>query len=94
MEDLTLPIHYVFLKIICHRLRYAEVLHRIRYSNTGLFTNSEEVINGTSAGKNDRSMIQDIDPLLTEIVSLHTFNMNERAEIDLQSVFLGQIEVW
>ncbi len=59
MENFSFPVNNVFLKIKSRRFRNTEILHVIIDGQSHFFADSEEVINGCSAGKYDSCVVQD-----------------------------------
>jgi hypothetical protein len=68
VKDLPLPVYNIFLKVKCHILSDAEILHRIGHDNPQFVANPEKMINSCLAGKYDSCKIKDIDFLMAEIL--------------------------
>ena len=94
VEYLALAVDNVFLEIKCNVFCYAEVLHRIRYGKSHLFTDPEKMINSGFGCENDRCEIGDIDLLLPEILCRDPLNLDKLFEVYLQIVFFCELEIW
>lgn len=89
MEDFSFAIHDIFLQVECRGLGNTEVFHCIGYRDAGLLANLEKVIYSSTACKNNRGMIQDVDLLSPEVFGLNAFNLNEWPEVNLDITFFS-----
>ena len=75
MEDLTLPVNNIFLKIECNIFSYAEIFHCIRHNNPQLIAYPEEMIYPGFAGEDYRGEIKNIDFLCRKSLEEIPFNL-------------------
>lgn len=94
VEDLAFAVNYVFLEVKRNVLRYAEVLHSIRYGKSQFFTDPEKMINCGLGCEDYRREISEIDLLLPEILCRNPFNLDKLFEVYLQVVFFCELEIW
>lgn len=82
VKDLALAVLHIFLEVISGRFGDAEIFHRVRNGYAHFGADAEEVVDSVTAGKNDRVMLVDVHPLLSEILGRHTLDMNEFTEVN------------
>jgi len=84
---LPLPVNNVFLQVESHRFGDTEIFHGVGDNDPQLPANAEEMVDGSFAIENNRGMVQNIDPLFSEILAGYTFNMTEKSKVDFNVVF-------
>src|SRR5690606_23169699 len=90
---LPLAVNDVLLEVIGNGFRDAEILHALGHGDPQLLAHAEEVIDRVTACEDDRRMVQYGNTFLTELLTVHALDLDERSEFQFQLVLLGKLEV-
>jgi hypothetical protein len=94
VEDFSLSVDNILLQIESSGFRNTKVFHVVGNRHAGFFTYSKKMVDGRTACKNHRGVVENIDLLLPELFGRYPFHLNERPEINLHIVLLRQVEIW
>ena len=89
-EDLTLTIIDKFLQVQSHLLGIAIIVHRLRNSESHLFTQTEIVLCAQFGIQDNGSVVQWVDMLLPKLARRQSLNVNKLIEITLHTKLLLQ----
>lgn len=87
-EDFALAVHDIFLEIVCHRFRGAEVHQGHRNGDTHFLAQTEEIVDRGLCCENDCGVIADIYFLSAEFLCAQTFHLDKGTEHNVYAVFL------
>jgi len=83
----------ICLQVISCGFRNTEIFHSIRNRQTKVFANPEKVIYSCSAGENNSTVIQDMDPVFPEVFPGNAFYFDEFMKFDIYAVLPGKLSV-
>ena len=92
-EYLTLAILNVLLDIERYRLGDAEILHVLRYVDSHLSAQLEEMIYSMTRCEYNSGVVKYVDVLLSELFGTKRLNANEWFEHKLNTVLISQIKI-
>ena len=93
MEDFSLSVNNILLKIKGNVFGDTEVFHGVRHHIAQFTANTKIMVYGCLAGEDNGRKIADIDLLLSEVLRTYPLNLNKRFEIDFQVIFSGQFKI-
>ena len=93
-ENLALAIGSVLLNVEGDGLCDAEILGSFRHSDSHIFGELEEMVDGMARGEDNSCIIRYVHLLLTKLLCGDSFYLYERTEYQLYVKLLGYLVVW
>ena len=93
VENLAFAIGDIFLQVEGDGLCGAEIFHGVGDVDAHLFAKAEEMVDGCAGRKDNCGEVGDGNLGLTKFLGRQAFNFDERAELNLHTVFFGDFVI-
>ena len=93
VEYLSFPVQDEFLQIECNGLGNAKVFGVLGDADLHFLADPEKMIDGMTTGKNDGSVLGDIDLLFAEIFGRHAHQRDKGMKSQFHIVFFGKLKI-